>query len=182
MPLSTGSTYAAVLPDPVFALHSTSWPANASGMAFLCTSVGFSKLCFATACTRRGSRPRSEKVRSASSLSFSFFFWSFWLLFFFSSFSSFSSCCFCSSFSCCSSCCSSSVCSGCCSCCWVVSSSCGFTSCVLDFFSFFSFFSVEASLVFFWVWGSVTTDGSSVSFNLRLGAIVSGYLGGDGWY
>ena len=40
-------------------------------MALRCTRVGFSKLCFATACTRRGSRPSSAKEGSASGCGFS---------------------------------------------------------------------------------------------------------------
>jgi hypothetical protein len=45
--LRIGSKYAAVFPDPVFALASTSRPSNASGIALLCTSVGVLKFCFA---------------------------------------------------------------------------------------------------------------------------------------
>lgn len=68
---STGRTYAAVLPEPVLALQSTSRPWRASGMALRWTRVGFSKLCFATACTRRGSRPSSANDGSASIACFS---------------------------------------------------------------------------------------------------------------
>lgn len=68
IPASTGSTYAAVLPDPVLALHSTSLPSSASGMALRWTSVGERKPCCATACTRRASSPRSANVVSSCSV------------------------------------------------------------------------------------------------------------------
>lgn len=60
-----GSRYAAVFPDPVFALARTSRPFNASGIALLCTRVGVLKFCFAMPWSNRGSSPRLAKVDSS---------------------------------------------------------------------------------------------------------------------
>lgn len=49
MECNTGRIYAAVLPEPVFALASTSRPSNAKGIAFACTGVGAWKFCFEVA-------------------------------------------------------------------------------------------------------------------------------------
>lgn len=57
-----GNKYAAVLPEPVLARARTSLPAKASGIALICTGVGFSKFCFAIPCRSRESRPRFSNV------------------------------------------------------------------------------------------------------------------------
>jgi hypothetical protein len=57
-----GRRYAAVFPDPVFALARISFPAIASGMAVRCTRVGFSNFCCAIPWRMRASRPKSTKV------------------------------------------------------------------------------------------------------------------------
>ncbi|MNT33603.1 hypothetical protein D3C72_1695390 [compost metagenome] len=60
--LSTGSTKAAVLPLPVFAVTRRSRPCKARGMAAACTGVGSSKFNAATALSRRSCRANWENT------------------------------------------------------------------------------------------------------------------------
>src|SRR5690606_6405886 len=60
--LSTGSTKAAVLPLPVWAMTRRSLPASAGGMASRCTGVGSVKFSSATALSRRSCRAKSANT------------------------------------------------------------------------------------------------------------------------
>lgn len=60
-----GSRYAAVFPDPVFALANISRPSNASGIALLCTNVGVWNFCFVMPWSNRESSPSPAKETSA---------------------------------------------------------------------------------------------------------------------
>lgn len=59
-----GRRYAAVFPDPVFALASTSFKSSMSGIAFSWTGVGFWNLRLARAWSNRGSRSKDSKEGS----------------------------------------------------------------------------------------------------------------------
>jgi len=60
-----GSRYAAVFPDPVFALARISRPSNAKGIALLCTGVGVLKFSLVIPWRSRVSSPRLAKVFSS---------------------------------------------------------------------------------------------------------------------
>ena len=57
-----GRTNASVLPVPVCAVTTRSFPASAGSMAWACTGVGSVKPCFARLLFRRAERGSSEKV------------------------------------------------------------------------------------------------------------------------
>ncbi len=60
-----GSRYAAVFPDPVFALARISRPSNAKGIALHCTGVGVLKFSLVIPWRSRVSSPRLAKVFSS---------------------------------------------------------------------------------------------------------------------
>ena len=61
----TGNKYAAVFPDPVFALANISRPSKTNGIALLCTRVGVWKFCFAIPWSNRESKPSPANVVSS---------------------------------------------------------------------------------------------------------------------